>query len=639
MDRYSLLPVRVENRKSTRRHPPHRSPLHLAISPTRLLSPSFVAVTMNNFSSIHQVPPTPEQQSGTPAADDSFYGTLDLGHATQINNDLVKTIRDEIVDIDTSLQVTSGNVKNEERSFGQLTKDCNHARDEMFSHRRDAAEVLDSEIMTEDIRVGFKDQFATEVAPHVVSPSSNSAHHEHDIESEDENGSAAQQGPSGMRAFSHKKFIERKRAEAKTKVVSIHSIQQEIKTTRKKIKATNDETASYNQDVIARQLDKVKMDGERQVEAKRRECEAENQRNRSVKEAVQVARNNSGAYAQQIAEKAKEQMSERSSNLSKENALASLNTAKQQELDLLAADEKKLDMELAALSSQFEFLSKQVAEFETELKKSIDMKTESEEVQRDIAELTSSKQGKTKEADASNADLQSAITVFEEASKLVSESNAEKLENDKAMVEVLEPAKTRKADAIKEKEKLAGEVVALQKSIEQAQSSNKDTGTNSEAKVITKSNELKEHKAKLEKASIDFQELQKNDAASEAALLSEHNEYKEFATKFEAATKAEMDSLEVQKRERVDIRVKQLEKRRSDLNVLEDKNRSDVENLTRGLHFLQNANDTKKRIEEADLLCENGEEYFLDLDEPENDGMDDASSVNNAEAGSPAVKR
>ncbi|MBV5332464.1 hypothetical protein JZU54_02610, partial [bacterium] len=62
----------------------------------------------------------------------------------------------------------------------------------------------------------------------------------------------------------------------------------------------------YIQDVIARQLDRVKTEAERQVEARRRECEAEGQRNRGVREAAQVARANSGGYAQQIAEKVRD---------------------------------------------------------------------------------------------------------------------------------------------------------------------------------------------------------------------------------------------------------------------------------------------------------------------------------------------
>ena len=239
---------------------------------------------------------------GISAVEDSFYSTLDLGHETQINNDLVRAIRDEIVTIDKSLQASADKIKHEERSFAQLTKDCNHARDEMFAYRRDAMEVLDSETMTEELRIEFKAQYAAEVAPHLVSPtssSSSSPSHDHrDTMSEDDSAAA-----TPTRGVSHKAFIERKRIDAKSKAAAIQSIQHEIGTTRKKIKAADDETTRLNQEIYARQLEKVKMEGERQVEAKRRECEAESQRNRGVKEAVQVARANSGAYAQQITEK------------------------------------------------------------------------------------------------------------------------------------------------------------------------------------------------------------------------------------------------------------------------------------------------------------------------------------------------
>eukprot|EP00579_Thalassiosira_antarctica_P009847 CAMPEP_0201914782 /NCGR_PEP_ID=MMETSP0903-20130614/4872_1 /ASSEMBLY_ACC=CAM_ASM_000552 /TAXON_ID=420261 /ORGANISM="Thalassiosira antarctica, Strain CCMP982" /LENGTH=627 /DNA_ID=CAMNT_0048450239 /DNA_START=92 /DNA_END=1975 /DNA_ORIENTATION=- len=626
---------------------------------------------MWNNHSAQQVPPTPEQNVAPSGADDSFYGTLDLGHEAQINSDLVRTIRTEIVEIENGLQVTSGNVKSEERSFGQLTKNNNHSRGEMFNYRRDAAEVLDSENMTEDLRLGFKDQFVAEVAPHIVSPSSNG--HDDVVSSEDENGSPAQ-GPSGKRAFSHKKFIDHKRTDAKEKAVSIHSIQQEIKMTRKKIKATDDDTASYIQDMTARQFDRVKVEGERQVEAKRRECEAESQRSRSVKEAVQVARANSGAYAQKIAEKAKEQMSERSNHVSKESAMTSLNDAKRQELAFLETDEKKLDIELAALSGQLDFLIKQAADFEAEQKRSGGMKVEFEEVQRDIAEVISSKDRKSKEAETSNADLQSATTAFEDASKAVADANAEKLENDKATVEVLEPAVARKADAIKDKEKLAGEVLGeLQKSIEQAQSENKDSVTNSETKVVAKSNELKEHKANLDKAFADFDALKKDDTTAQATFSSEFNEYKEFATKFEAATKAEYDRLEVLKRDRLDARVVHLEKRRSDLGVIEDAQRNDVENLRELHEYLQEMKETKAAIEEAEIEeaeieeveieeaeieeteieeteieeaeIEEAETSHLSLDngdeiELKNDGgYDDRDDMVNEAAGSPAAKR
>lgn len=284
---------------------------------------------------------------------------------------------------------------------------------------------------------------------------------------------------------------------------------------------------------------------------------------------------------------------------------------------------------------ELDFMIKQAAEFEAEQKKSGDMKVEAEEVQRDMAEPTSSKEDKMKEAEASGEVLQSALAAFGEASKVVAESNAEKLENDKAMVEVLDPANARKADAIKEKEILAGEVVTLQKSIEEAQNSNKNDANNSDAKVLTKSNELKEQKAKFDKAREDFEEIQKNDAAAEATLASEINEHKEFATKFEAATKAEIDRSEQQKRDRIASRVSSLEARRSSLALLEDEHRSDVDNLKDMRVCLLDTKDLGSKIEEAPLLLENGEENVLTL---EDEVDDDAASVAN-HTGSPAVTR
>mmetsp|Transcript_18946 Transcript_18946/g.39933 ORF Transcript_18946/g.39933 Transcript_18946/m.39933 type:complete len:594 (-) Transcript_18946:285-2066(-) len=581
----------------------------------------------NLSTSAQQVPATPEQNAAPSTGADDFYGTLDLGHEAQINNDLVRAIRTEIVEIENGLQVASNNVKNEERSFAQLTKNNNHSRGEMFHHRRDAAEVLDAETMTEDLRFGFKDQFAAEVAPHVVSPSSTNGHDDHDdaaaVSPEDESGGRRGPSASGPRAFYHKKFIDRKRAEAKEKAVSVHSIQQEIKLTRKKIKAMDEETASFIQDMNARQLDRVKMEGERQVEAKRREYEAESQRNRSVKEAVQVARANSGAYAQKIAEKAKQQMSESSTNKSKESTMASLNDAKQRELALLQDEEKQLDRELAALSGQLDFLMKQATEFEAEQKRSIDMKVEMEKVQRDIADLTSSKEEKAKEAEASNADLRSAVAAFEDASKAVAEANAEKLENDKATVEVLEPAMARKAEAVKEKERLAGEVVELQKSIEKAQIDSKEAVANSATQLATKSNELKDHQAKLDRARADFDELKKDDAAAQANLANELNEYKDFATKFEAATKAEVDRLNLLKNERTEARVVHLEKRRSDLGAIEDAQRKDVENLRSALAYVQEMKELKNKMDESEIvLDENGDEV-QPKDGGEGDDRDD----------------
>ncbi|KAL7434575.1 hypothetical protein ACHAXH_009199, partial [Discostella pseudostelligera] len=449
---------------------------------------------MNSFpSSSYQAPTATD---GGAAVEDSFYSTLDLGHETQINNDLVRAIRDEIANIDKSLHASADKIKHEERSLAQLTKDCNHAREEMCAHRRDAMEVLDSETMTEELRMEFKAQFASNVAPHLVSPSSSPSSHDNHRDttmmmSEDDSTTTT----STSRGLSHKAFIERKRVDAKSKAASIQSIQHEIMLTRKKIKAADDETAKLNQEINARQLDKVKSEGERQVEAKRREFEAESQQNRGVKEAVQMARANSGAYAQQIAEKVKEQIVERRNNISKETELTSLNELKQQGLTILEADEKKLDAELAVLSGQLDFLIKQVADFEAAQKKSNEIKIVIDEVRHDIAELTLSKEVKSKDAEASNAVLENALMAFEEMTKLADEANSLKRKNEQAIVDVLGPANARKSDAIKEKEKLASKVVALQKTVETNQNVNQDTASTLLELSNAKFNELEGHKA------------------------------------------------------------------------------------------------------------------------------------------------
>lgn len=250
----------------------------------------------------HSNPPPPVTPSSVAPGGDDFF---DLGHQAEINNDVAKSLRDEISVLDSGLNKTSTNIKNEERSFNQLTKDHSHARGELFKHSRDAAEVLEEENTNDDLRLVLKDQFITGVVPHIVSPSSN--HHDHGVVSEDEDGGSPEGASSvGRVAFSHRKFTESKRVEATAKKAAIHSIQQEIKSNRKKIKTVEEETASYVKEMDARQLDRQKTEGERNVEAKRREFEAESQRNRGVKEAVQVARANSGAYAQKIAEKVRD---------------------------------------------------------------------------------------------------------------------------------------------------------------------------------------------------------------------------------------------------------------------------------------------------------------------------------------------
>ena len=245
---------------------------------------------------------------------------MDFGSSVDIQDEMRRTIRAECDELDKTNSIIASNVKSEERTLHQLTKDYQCAKNEMASLRRDGGDILDEETMTDDIRRGFKEQFESEVLPHVTA-----SHNEDDdaaaIISDDEGGvnnnnndgdgsSPSQQehhpsssSSSGGRVYSHGKFLARKHAELNNKKLAMNAKSQEIKMGMKNIKAIDDETMKIHQSIESRGLESVMKQGERTIAQLQREVEVENQRNRGVKEAIQAARANSGVNAQTIAEK------------------------------------------------------------------------------------------------------------------------------------------------------------------------------------------------------------------------------------------------------------------------------------------------------------------------------------------------
>jgi hypothetical protein len=317
-------------------------------------------------------------------------------------------------------------------------------------------------------------------------------------------------------------------------------------------------------------------------------------------------------------------------------AMASQNEAKGRELKVIEAKEEKLDEELAALSSLLDFMVKQANEFESEQKKSVDMKAEVVVIEREVEDTAMAKEAKAKEADASNTDLQSALDSLEEAKKAVEEANALKLENDSVEVEVLAPANVRKVEA---KENLAIEVVALQKSVEQTRNAKVDAITTSQSEVNAKSNELKEHKLRIDEARADLDDMCKRDAAIEATLLSEKTSYDEYTTKFEAATNAEIELLEQLTSSRNDAHEEQLNERRAHNDRLKQEQRESVDILKQAQSFLQEVQELKMTIEKTPLFDNDGEMVVLP-DSSMNliSSQDEPTSVYN-EAGSPQPRR
>ncbi len=250
----------------------------------------------------HPVTPSAASAASTnnDIASSSFPNELDFGASVDIQDEMCRTIKSECDEIDRFASTAQTAVKNEERTLHQLSKDYSCAKNEMASLRRDGGDILDEETMTDDIRRGFKEQFESEVVPHVTA----SNNHEEDgddaaLVSEDEGTNNEEH----HRVYAHGKFLARKNSELKAKKASMVATAQEIKSGFKNIQAVDDEAANILQMIETRGLDAAKGQGERTIAQLQREVEVENQRNRGVKEAIQAARANSGVNAQTIAEK------------------------------------------------------------------------------------------------------------------------------------------------------------------------------------------------------------------------------------------------------------------------------------------------------------------------------------------------
>ena len=301
---------------------------------------------------------------------------------------------------------------------------------------------------------------------------------------------------------------------------------------------------------------------------------------------------------------AREQISERSNNISEESALTSQNSTKQQDLALFETDEKKIDAEMAPLSGQLDVLIQDHAEAESLLKKSHSLQPDLERIRSEVLALTSTYDETSKKSEQSNMELNEVNASVEEASNIAKEVELEKNENDKAEEEVMLPAIAKKSDAIKEKEQLAGEVANMHKKIMETEDANQDIASTFGTKQSALIAKLKEIKEKLEQSRHEFEELEHKAASDEATGLESIKEVKDFSSKFEEATKAEISRLEEMKRQRVDERVEKLEKRRSNLASIEDARFREIDAIKQGLDLIKEVKVIETTLRETDVVLD-----------------------------------
>lgn len=305
-------------------------------------------------------------------------------------------------------------------------------------------------------------------------------------------------------------------------------------------------------------------------------------------------------------------MTLRSEHLSKEAELTARNDAAQQEASLVQAEQKKLAEELALLSGQFDFFTQNVAEYEAKQKRSDEIKTELEGVKSDVVEL------KSKMANNVSKDLEESSLALKEVEKSYDEANevydvimSEKDEKEKARDEAIKAAEVRMANAMKEKEILAGKIAKYQEETANLVEQSEDVDSNAKARIVALTKALKTREEQLEEKRAASDKLKEEIATTLAAKTAKVNQMKESTSKFEAASSAEVDRLAVLKKERIESRVEHVEKRRSDLNLIEDCQRADVNNIRKKLGMFQKFNKIKTSIEESEIVLENGTDSFV----------------------------
>ncbi|KAL3764844.1 hypothetical protein ACHAWO_006028 [Cyclotella atomus] len=519
-----------------------------------------------------------------------------FGTSLSLTTTLRNSIQSEISTLDAASLALSKAIASESSIQRSIRKEMERAKREMMEISREGGEVVENEVVHSNVCRGWKEEVAgmQEIL------------REFSVVSDDEGDNGDGQG--GM------KLIPKMKMMIQTKNREHVSLRRELEGYKSTVANLDDETSRIQVESGRLNAQNSKLQGE--VEKKRMELEGETRRNGRVKEAIGRSRGKSGGFARAIADKAQEQITERSNNLSKESALQADLESKNQEVACLSAEEKKLDAELALLSGFLASFIQQHVEAEAEVKRGVVAKAELDEVKAEVVEIIKVKEAKFKVRDDAAKDLEEAKKVHDTAAAAAKELETIKAENDKADAEVLEPALKRKAEASNEKERLAGEVNELHKVMAELQRKMNEAVAGTDAKTAVKAEELKNAKEQLEKAKSSLDDFLKSAAAQEETNAKELKETKDFTAHFEAATQGEITRLDTMKRQKTDERLAKLDQRRSELASLEDVRREGIKHLEDALDFLEQMKDVEAAIKDAEVeLTEDGEELLPALEE------------------------
>lgn len=219
---------------------------------------------------------------------------LDFGTSVNVNEDLRRTIRTEIQELDDQIVASNASTKQEEMVGCQLRKDLSHGDREMLNLSRGAVDQLDNARVHSKFLSGFGETLRKEL----VIPSS----------SGDYAGNGTAKGeiaPSEgvKKPLANKDIFKEKSDKFKMLIGRIKQASADVERNLKEQKALTDKTKAIKEAIESDSLDSMLEEKRRETELKATDAQKEAQRKDSIKASIQKIRARTGNHAQGVADK------------------------------------------------------------------------------------------------------------------------------------------------------------------------------------------------------------------------------------------------------------------------------------------------------------------------------------------------
>eukprot|EP00549_Striatella_unipunctata_P000594 CAMPEP_0118676432 /NCGR_PEP_ID=MMETSP0800-20121206/2044_1 /TAXON_ID=210618 ORGANISM="Striatella unipunctata, Strain CCMP2910" /NCGR_SAMPLE_ID=MMETSP0800 /ASSEMBLY_ACC=CAM_ASM_000638 /LENGTH=556 /DNA_ID=CAMNT_0006571945 /DNA_START=77 /DNA_END=1747 /DNA_ORIENTATION=- len=437
------------------------------------------------------------------SASDPFL--LSWGSSVHVNEDLRRGISKEVEEIDGSISALLGSIKNEESTAEQVNKDLLHARTEMINLRRSAGDEVDRVAMDEQVRLRLAETLYTQVTAAIEprtpfnTPQCKTALNTDSVETSDEQETnlidTSNKDPSNNRESmpvnihfaSLKGKLRQLSLEAKEQLLKLQGVESKKSAVQQEIDDMEKRIQSEDLEVILKKLDE-------EIEMRQRDLEQEQQRKRTTVEAIQSTRKRSGENAQQIADQTKQIALEREQHAIAENQLTGELSQLQKDADAMETGElKDLELRFSSITSNSEFLAKQIQLIEDAICASKEKEKELARLGQEIIALESKLQGARQEVKEREERWKLAKAEVESANEALRSVREDEKKNDDIEKEVIEPGREEMDQILKRKDALAAELTELHaKSVEDSEKSAQEI-----LKYQEETNKINEKKNKL----------------------------------------------------------------------------------------------------------------------------------------------